>query len=66
MRAASSALQRIGALVGGLLMLLRHRAGVLFAAAWAMRYLSTAIGWGFIAAVGVTEVVLVVWVVVSR
>ena len=53
------------ALVGGLLMLLVIGPGVLLAAAWAMRYLSTAIGWGFVAAVLVTEVVLVVWVVVS-
>ena len=58
-------LQRIGALVGGLLMLLVIGPGLLFAAAWAMRYLSSAIGWGFIVAVVVTEVVLVVWVVLS-
>jgi hypothetical protein len=54
-------LQRIGALVGGLLLLLVIGPGLLFAAAWAMRYLSTAIGWGFIVAVAVTEVVLVIW-----
>ena len=58
-------LQRIGALVGGLVMLLVIGPGLLFAAAWAMRYLSSAIGWGFIVAVVVTEVVLVVWVVLS-
>ena len=43
-------------------MLLVIGPGLLFAAAWAMRYLSTAIGWGFVAAVLVTEVVLVIWV----
>jgi ABC-type antimicrobial peptide transport system permease subunit len=57
--------QRIGDLAGGLVMLLVVGPGVLLAAAWAMRYLSTAIGWGFIGAVVVTEVVLVVWVVLS-
>ena len=60
-----SVLQRIGALVGGLLMLLVIGPGVLFAAAWAMRYLSSAIGWGFIVAVAVTEVVLVVWTLLA-
>jgi len=60
-----SVLQRIGALVGGLLMLLVIGPGLLFAAAWAMRYLSSAIGWGFVVAVVVTEVVLVIWAVLS-
>ena len=32
-------------------MLLVIGPGLLFAAAWAMRYLSTAIGWGFVVAV---------------
>ena len=59
------ALQRIGLLVGGLVVLLVIGPAVLFAAAWAMRYLSGAIGWGFIASVLVLEVVLVVWVVLS-
>jgi putative ABC transport system permease protein len=58
-------LQRIGTLVGGLLMLLVIGPGLLFSAAWAMRYLSSAIGWGFIVAVVVTEVVLVVWALLS-
>jgi putative ABC transport system permease protein len=58
-------LKRIGALVGGLLMLLVIGPGLLFAAAWAMRYLSSAIGWGFVVSVAVTEVVLVVWAVLS-
>ncbi|HKB20488.1 MAG TPA: FtsX-like permease family protein [Gaiellaceae bacterium] len=56
--------RRIGDLVGGLLMLLVIGPGVLLAAAWVMRYLSSAIGWGFIVAVAVTEIVLVVWVLV--
>jgi ABC-type antimicrobial peptide transport system permease subunit len=58
-------LQRIGALLGGSLMLLVVGPAVLFAAASAMRYLSSAIGWGFIVALVVTEVVLVVWAVLS-
>jgi ABC-type antimicrobial peptide transport system permease subunit len=57
-------LTRIGALVGGLVMLLVVGPGVLLVAAGAMRLLSSAIGWGFIAAVLVTEVVLVVWVMI--
>jgi putative ABC transport system permease protein len=60
-----SALQRTGAVVGGLLLLLVIGPGLLLAAAWLMRYLSTAIGWGFILAVVVTEAVLVVWVLLS-
>jgi len=56
--------RRIGTLVGGLLMLLLVGPAVLLVAAAAMRYLSSAIGWGFIAAVLVLEVVLVVWVAV--
>jgi putative ABC transport system permease protein len=59
------ALQRTGALGGGLLMLLVVGPGLLLAAAWAMRYLGGAIGWGFVLAVVVTEVVLVVWALLS-
>ena len=59
------ALQRVVALLGGLVMLLVVGPGVLFAAAWLMRYLSTAIGWGFILAVIVLEAVLVVWAFLS-
>jgi putative ABC transport system permease protein len=57
--------KRTGALLGGLLMLLIVGPAILFAAAWAMRYLSSAIGWGFIVAVFVLEIVLVVWVLIS-
>ena len=57
--------KRLGALVGGLLMLLVVGPAVLFAAAWIMRYLSTAIGWGFIVAVVALEVVLFFWVIVA-
>jgi putative ABC transport system permease protein len=57
--------KRIGALLGGLLMLLIVGPAVLLAAAWAMRYLGSAIGWGFIVSVFVLEIVLVVWVVMS-
>jgi putative ABC transport system permease protein len=55
--------QRILSLVGGLVLLLVVGPGVLLAAAMLLRYLSTAIGWGFIAAIGVLEIVLVCWVV---
>ena len=58
-------LQRIGALVGGLVMLLVVGPAVLLAAAWFMRYLSTAIGWGFIVGVFGLEIVLVIWVIVG-
>ena len=58
-------LQRIGALVGGLVMLLVVGPAVLLAAAWLMRYLSTAIGWGFIVGVFGLEIVLVIWVIVG-
>ena len=58
-------LRRTGALIGGLLLLLVIGPVILLAAAWAMRYLSSAIGWGFIAAVVVLEGVLVVWVLIS-
>jgi putative ABC transport system permease protein len=60
-----SVAQRSGALVGGLLLLLVLGPGLLLVAAAAMRYLSAAIGWGFIAAVLVTEAVLIVWVLVA-
>ena len=58
-------LQRAGVLVGGLIMLLVVGPGLLLAAALAMRSLSSAIGYGFVAAVLVTEVVLVIWVFVT-
>ena len=58
-------LRRVGALVGGLVLLLVIGPVILLAAAWAMRYLSTAIGWGFIVAIVVLEIVLIVWVVIS-
>ena len=60
-----AASRRTGAIVGGLVLLLLIGPGVLFVTAYLMRYLSTAIGWGFIAAVAVLEVVLVCWVVFS-
>jgi putative ABC transport system permease protein len=60
-----SIVRRVGAVVGGLGLLLVVGPAILLAAAWAMRYLSSAIGWGFIAAVVVLEVVLVVWVLIS-
>ena len=59
------ALRRTGALAGGLLLLLVVGPGVLLVAAYAMRYLSSVIGWGFIAAILVLEVVLVCWIVFS-
>ena len=58
-------LRRVGALMGGLGLLLVVGPAILLAVAWAMRYLSSAIGWGFVAAVVVLEIVLVVWVLVS-
>ena len=60
-----SVLRRIGSLVGGLVMLLVVGPALLLAVAWGMRYLSSAIGWGFVTAVVVMEIVLVVWVVVA-
>ena len=58
-------LRRVGALLGGVVLLLVIGPVILFAAAWAMRYLSSAIGWGFVAAVVVLEIVLIVWVLLS-
>jgi putative ABC transport system permease protein len=60
-----SAMRRVGTILGGLVVLLVIGPAVLLAAAWAMRSLSSAIGWGFVAAVAVLEVVLVVWVLLS-
>jgi putative ABC transport system permease protein len=60
-----AASRRIADLVGGLVLLLVVGPGVLLVAAFLMRELVGAIGWGFIAAVVVLEAVLVLWVLIS-
>jgi putative ABC transport system permease protein len=57
--------RRIVDLAGGLVMLLVVGPAILFAAAYLLRYLISAIGWGFIAAVVVLEFVLILWVLIS-
>jgi ABC-type antimicrobial peptide transport system permease subunit len=60
-----AASRRILDLAGGLLLLLVVGPAILFAGAYLMTYLATAIGWGFIVAVVGLEAVLVLWVLIS-